>query len=159
MENLSIRGITMATVNASLAAGTGTTVSTTGVMRYCINGKAYSVNAITNGAVPTVDVNTGTAFKGVEAGKGSVFVFGFNAAGQMRVAQGSIEDLDGDGNLTVAPSFPDIPDDFCPIAYQMVKAGDAASTWTFGQSNQASVTGVTFTRQDVMTLPAAPQLS
>jgi hypothetical protein len=42
-------------VKVALAAGTTTTISTTGTTTYGINGKAYSKAAITNGATPTTD--------------------------------------------------------------------------------------------------------
>ena len=35
----------------------------------------------------------------------------------------------------------------------------AVATWTFGTNNQSSVTGVTYARQDVFTLPDRPQAS
>lgn len=157
MENLF--GALMCTVKAALAAGTTTTYSTTGTTLYCIGGKAYSKAAVTNGATPTTDVNTETAFIGVEANKASVFVFGYNAAGTVKVAQGSVEDLDVSGNFITLPEFPAIPDDFCPFGYLLIQCDSTASTWTFGSSNQASATGVTYTRQDVMTMPTRPQSS
>jgi hypothetical protein len=41
----------------------------------------------------------------------------------------------------------------------VLKAGSTASNWTFGVSNQASATGITYLRQDVANLPTRPQIS
>lgn len=158
MQQLDIAGLTMCTSKAALAAGTTTTYSTTGATLYCIKGKAYSVAAKTNAATPTTDINTAAAFVGVDANKGSVFVFGYNAAGAVKVAQGSVEDLDASGNFVIAPNFPALPEDFAPFGYLIIQAGSTASTWTLGTSNQASATGITYTRQDVMAMPSRVQL-
>ena len=44
-----------------------------------------------------------------------------------------------------------MPDDFCPFGYLFIKAGstaDATTGWLFGTSNQAGVTGITYSRVD-----------
>lgn len=151
------RGATFCAVKATLAAGTTTTFSTTGATVYCIGGKAYSVAAKTNAATPTTDVNTGEAFVGIDANEGSVFVFGYNAAGDAKVAQGTVTDLDAGGKFVQVPEFPALPADFCAFAYMTVLVGSTGSTWTFGSSNQSGATGVTYNRQDVMTMPSRPQ--
>lgn len=158
-EELNMRGLTMTTTKAGLTPGTGPSFTTANDILYCISGKAYTKAPVTNGTSPLVDVNTGVAFKGVGPNKGSVFVFGLDAAGAVKVAQGSVEDLDGSGGFVTAPAFPDIPANFCPFAYLMVRAGSGAATWMFGVSNQNFETDVVYTRQDVMTLPQIPQLS
>jgi hypothetical protein len=157
MQEITNRGATMCVSKAALAAGTTTTFSTTGATLYCIEGKAYSVAAKTNAATPTTDANTGEAFIPVTENQGSVFVFGYNAAGDTLVAQGDVKELDAGGQFTELPEFPPIPEDFCPFAYMGIKVADGGTTWTFGSSNQAGVSGVTYTRQDVMTLPRRPQ--
>lgn len=165
MQALDYRGITMCSVKATYAAGTTTTYSTTGATVYSINGKAYSVAAATNAATPTTDATTGAAFTAQAIGTGCVYVVGYNAAGTIKVAQGEIVTLAADGSFADVPDFPSLPDDFCPFAYQLVRLAPATATtpavatWTFGTNNQASVTGVTFARQDVFTLPTAPQAS
>lgn len=158
MEQLELRGITLCLVKATLAAGTTTTYSTTGTTVYSIQGKAYSKAAVTNGATPTTDVNTGNAFVPVKPNEGSVFVFCYDASGTVRVAQGGVKGLDAGGGFVEAPDFPAIPETVCPFAYLIIQAGASASNWTFGTSNQSGATGVTYTRQDVITLPARPQL-
>lgn len=165
MQALDYRGITMCSSKAAYAAGTTTTYSTTGATLYSIGGKAYSVAAATNAATPTTDANTGSAFTAQAIGTGCVYVVGYNAAGAIKVAQGEIVTLAADGSFVDYPEFPSLPDDFCAFAYQLVQLAPATATtpavatWTFGTNNQASVTGVTYTRQDVFTLPAKPQAS
>lgn len=163
MQSLDMNGGTFCTSKAALAAGTTTTFSTTGATLYCIKGKAFSTAAATNAATPTLDGNTGVAFKGVDINKGSVFVHAYNgngtAANAIKVYQGTIVDLDSAGNFLSAPELPMLPDDVCPFAYELIQVASNGSTWTFGASNQASVTGVTYTRQDIMVLPSRPQLS
>lgn len=160
MQEVITRGLKMCVSKAALAAGTTTTFSTTGATLYCVDGKAYSVAAKTNAATPTLDANTGEDFIGVEPNQGSIFVFGYNPAGDTKVMQGSIEALDVGGQFTVAPKFPPIPDDVAPFGYLIIKAGaTAAAPWVFGVNNQSGVTGITYTRQDVMTLPARPQVT
>lgn len=165
MDQLSQIPLTMCTMKAALAAGTTTTYSTTGTTLFCIKGKAYSKAAVTNGATPTTDIATGAAFVPVPIGGGSVFVFGYDSGGTIRVAQGSIVTLDATGAFSVLPQFPTIPDTVCPFGYQLIKAAPATATtpavatWTFGTNDNSSVTGVTYTMVDVMTLPARPQAS
>lgn len=158
MQEIMNRGATMCVSKAAFAAGTTTTYSTTGTTLYCIEGKAYSKAAQTNTATPTLDINTGVAFLPVAANTGSVYVAGFDAGGTLRVAQGTITPLDAGGAFTELPEWPALPEDFCPIAYMGIKAGATNTVpWIFGAHNQAAVTGVTYTRQDVMTLPRRPQ--
>lgn len=161
MDNLQTIPLTLALGKATLAAGTTSTLSSTGALAYAIRGKAYSRAALSNTATPTTDANTGIAFLPVVTNKGSVFVIGYNAAGGLVAAQGSIEALDSSGNFIYAPQFPVVPDTMCPIGYEIIKAGSTASAggWVFGTSNQASVTGITYTLVDVVTLPERPQVS
>lgn len=165
MQEIDNRGLSMCLIDATLAAGTTTTYSTTGTTHYCIDGKAYTKAAVTNGATPTTDVNTGDTFVAVGADKGCVFVVGYNAAGTVKVAQGEITDLDGtaDGassTFETNPDFPALPADFCPIGYFVIKVGASGAAWTFGASNLAgppSNTGVSAT--SVCVLPRRPQAS
>lgn len=165
MDNQSVAPLTLNLTKTGLAAGTTTTFSTGGATTYAIKGKLYSTNQAANAATPTTDAVTGSAFTGVAVNKGSVFVFGYDgssatAATAVKVVQGSIESLDAAGNFIKAPDIPGLPDTICPIGYVTVKVGSTGSTWTFGSSNLAGPpTGVTFAFQDVMTIPARPQVS
>ena len=159
MDIQSAAGFTGCLSKATLAAGTTTTISTTGTTVYAIKGKAYSAAALTNGTTPTTDVVDGLAFTAVGVNQGSLFVHGFNAAGALKVAQGSVVDLDASGNFISAPANPALPDDFAPFAYLLIKVGSTGAAWTYGTSNQSAATGVTYTRQDVIAMPDRLQIS
>jgi len=164
MEEVIIRGLTMCMMKSALAAGTTTTYSTTGTTHFCIDGAAYTVAAATNAATPTTDVNTAAAFTAIAASKGCSFVWGYNAAGAVKVAQGPIVDLstDADGanaKFTKVPPFPNFPADFCPIAYLITKVGASGAAWTMGSSNLAGPpSNVLHTFQSVAALPSRPQV-
>lgn len=174
MDYQSAIPVTMNFTKAALAAGTTTTISTTGTTTFAIKGLFYTKTAITNGATPTTDYATGLAFKPIPIpntapnlglGYGSVYVVGFDHSGNIKVIQGTIEALDVSGNFINAPQFGGVgpqgsgstDNDFCPIGYIVVKLGaTAVATWTFGTNNLSSVTGVTYSFQDVSTLPDRP---
>lgn len=175
--------VTMNFSKATLAAGTTTTISTTGTTTFAIRGKFYTKTAITNGATPTTDYATGLAFVPIPiplsspnlpgvpngaAGYGCVYTVGFDSSGNVKVIQGTIAALDGSGNFITAPQFGGLGpagsgstnNNFCPIGYIIVKLGSTAvATWTFGTNNLSSVTGVTYTFVDIATLPDRPQIS
>lgn len=161
MDTLRQAPVTQCLVKATLVAGTTSTLSSTGAIQYAIAGKAYSRAALANTAPPTTDANTGLAFVPVITNTGCVFLVGVNAAGALRVVQGGLQALDVIGNFLVSPQFGAMPDDFCPIAYQVIKAGSTASAsgWVFGVGNQAAVTGITYAIQDVIGIPGRPQIA
>lgn len=152
-------------VNAGLAAGTTTTTTTTASTVCSIGGKfATAYASASNAATPTTDVNTGAAFATVPVNYGSVFVYGVNAAGSLKVAKGTNAVLIGGVTTTPGsfvndvPQFPILPDDFCPIGYVVVKIGPSGSAWTFGSSNWTA-TAVTTSFVNCSTLPDRPQIS
>lgn len=165
MDALSQIPLTMCTMKSAIAAGTTTTLSTTGTTLYCIKGKAYSTAAKTNSASPTTDATTASAFVAQAIGEGCVYVIGLDSSGAFKVSQGSRVTLDSAGNFRDLPQFPPIPDTVCPIGYYLVQLAPATATtpavatWTFGTNNNSSVTGVTYTFVSVMTLPDRPQAS
>ena len=115
MESLVLRGSTFCTSKATLAAGTTSTLSSTGTMHFCIEGKAYSKAALSNTATPTTDVTTGAAFVPLTASKGCAFVVGYNAAGTLLCAQGAVVDLTteaggANANFLTPPQFPSLPE-------------------------------------------------
>ncbi|MGC8536712.1 MAG: hypothetical protein ACP5QR_14465 [Rhizomicrobium sp.] len=168
MDNLALIPATMCLTKVVLAAGTTSTLSTTNAATYAIRGKLYVQSAAwLDEATPTTDLN-GNPFTPIPAGNGSVFVVGVDHSGNMKVSQGQIQALDSSGNFVVAPQFGSLgPDgsastdgDFCPLAYVVVKASTGAANWTFGTSNFAGPpTDVTFSFQDVATLPDRPQVA
>lgn len=163
MDNSALRGLTAAFSVAGLSAGTTTTLSTANTVQYSIGGKAYAKTAITNGATPTSDSATGSAFVGCKANYGTVYVLCFDSSGNIKAVQGEVTPLDASGAFIVAPEFPaNIPDTLCPIGYYIIKAGstaDATTGFLLGTSNSASVTGITYTLVDINVLPARPQVS
>lgn len=161
MDALAQLPLTLCLGKATLAAGTTSTLSSTGTLPFAIKGKAYSHAALSNTATPTTDATTGAAFMPIPTNYGAVIVIGFNATGTLIAAQGPLAALDSAGNFVTAPQFPAIPDTMCPIGYEVIKAGStaAAAGFVFGTSNQASVTGITYTLVDVCTLPDRPQVA
>lgn len=177
MDNQAAAPITMCLSKVALAAGTTTTISTTGTTIFAIRGKAYSKTAITNGATPTIDYATGAAFKPIPIpntapnlglGYGSVYMVGFDHSGNVKVIQGTIEALDVNGKFINAPQFGafgpsgsgSTDNDFCPIGYIVVQLGaTAVATWTFGTNNLSGVTGVTYTFVDCVGWPDRPQVA
>lgn len=156
-------GGTYALANAVFAKGTTSTYSTTNSTVNVINGKfATALTAQTNTATPTTDVVTGAAFVPQTDNTACVYVFGTNAAGAIKVAQGSIVSTEVGVTTTAgafmgAPQFPNLPDDFCPNAYLLVRTAPDASDWTFGTSSWTA-TGVTASAvQNVSVLPDRPQ--
>lgn len=149
-----------ATTNSLLTAtGAETVHDTTVLLNFCIDGKAYTKSG-TNAdqATPTTDYNTGETFTALTANQGAVMVWAYNSSGVVKCMMGEIETLDADGNFTNAPQFPYVPNDVCPFAYQVLKAGSTAGTIAFGTSNW-NATGFTNAIVNVLTLPSRPQVS
>ena len=160
MDNLQQIPLTMCLSKVTLAAGTTTTISTTGTTTFSLKGDALTKTAITNGATPTTDFTTGLAFRPIVLNQGTVVVIGFDSTGAVKACQGGIEPLTVAGTFVNAPQFPGIPDTMCPIGYIVLRGGATlASTWTFGTNNLSAVTGMTYTFHDVCTLPARPQVA
>lgn len=164
MQNLDLHGATINLANAGLAAGTTSTYTTTATTRHVINSKfGTTLAAQTNTASPTTDVNTAAAFVAQTDNTACCYVWGVNAAGAIKVAQGDIVDTEvgvttTPGSFIVAPPFPALPDDFCPIGYTIIQTAPSASDFTFGTSEWGA-TGITDTWVNVATLPSRPQTS
>ena len=150
-------GASMCFSKAGLAAGTTTTSTITNATTYSIKGLMYLKSAASNATSPTTDAETGAAFLPLSANQSCLFVYCLDSAGAIKVVQGKIvSGLDVTGKLSAIP-FPTIGTAITPIGYLKAVAGSTLSgTWTFGSSNLSSVTGMTYTFQDVATLPAAP---
>lgn len=154
-------GLTFLATKAGLTgiSGAATTFSTGATtLQYAVQGKAYTKAQVSGGATPTTDGRTGLPIDLV-ANKGTVVVWGLDTGGNVKVFQGSEEDLDASGNFKMPPQFPVVPDDVCPFAYTVHKAGASTSgTWTFGVSNW-NATGLSHAVQDILLLPDRPQVS
>jgi len=139
------------TTKAGLTNGTGTSFTTANAVLYSLDGEALSYAAQSNTAQPSTDANTAAAFVGVPINKGCIFIYGVQAAA-IAVVQGPLADLDAGGNFILAPEYPAIPETFVPFAELIIKVASNGSTWTLGSSNSTGVTGVTYTRKDLMVL-------
>jgi len=165
MENFKNRAITMNFATAGFVAGTTNTYTTTATTNGVIDGRfATGLSAQTNTASPTLDAVTGLAFPKLTDNQATVLVWGTNAAGAIKLAQGSIE-ATAVGITTTAgdflnlPQFPVLPDDFCPMAYNLVRTAPSAADFTTGTSNWTA-TGITAsTFRNISTLPRRPQSS
>ena len=163
METLQYRGLTLNHVSAALVAGTTSTYTTTVTTSCSIRGKfAVALAAQTNTASPTTDATTGLAFVALTDNQATVLVWGINAAGAIKLSQGSIENTEVGVTTTAGaflnlPKFPALPDDFCPIGYQLCRTAPSASDFTPGTSSWTA-TGITCsTIQNIATLPDRPQ--
>lgn len=125
----------------------GATTYSSAATAYSINGRAVSFGAQNGVAFPTTDLNTGVQYAGlVAANTGTVFVVGCQlGVTTMKCVQGSVEALDASGNFINVPKFPSLPDNFCPTAYFIAKAGATfvATAWYPGTTNW-NTTGMTY---------------
>jgi hypothetical protein len=157
MQAQDLKGAVFCTASGVLtAAGAETVYDTTVIIDYCINGKAYTKAAVTDGVTPTTDGNTGAAFTPLAISQGCALVWAVNAAGTVAVYQGSVETLDSANAFVVAPSFAGFPDTACPFAYQILKNSSAGSEVIIGTDNW-NQTGFTNVIQNVFVMPDRPQ--
>lgn len=164
MDQLTVRGRTMNMGKSGITKGTTSTYTTTVATKCTIRGKWATDLAIqTNTATPTTDDgNADAAFRALADNQATVIVFGVNAAGAIRAAQGSIEPTEVGITTTAGafinrPQFPSLPEDFCAIGYVVVRTAPSAAAWTFGTSSWTA-TGITSTDViEVSELPDRPQ--
>lgn len=137
-------------------SGAATTFTTAFALTYALAGKALSKAAVAGGATPTVDFVTGLPII-VQPGKATVVLWCLDAAGAVRLVQGSVEPLDLQGNLiNSAPNFPGLPDTLVAFAYSVHKIGAAAAAFTVGTSLWNAANTV-HTLADLIALPNRPQ--
>lgn len=165
-NNLSFdNGITMNLVSAAMVAGTTSTYTTTVTTAGCINGKFMTTLAAqTNTATPTTDANTGVAFNALQPNQTCALVLGQNLAGTIKMAQGPIIACAIGVTTTVGalindPQFPDLPNDFCPLAYCIVRTAPSAAAWIPGTGSWTASGVSTSTFQNVTQIPNRPQSS
>ena len=159
--SLNLNGAVDGTQTFSLAGLTGlsgavTTFSTAALtLQYSIKGKSYAKAQVSGGTTPVVDFVTGVAFKAQAISTACTYVWGFDAAGTIRLIQGVIVPwTDTSANSTAVP-LPQFPDTFCPFAYSVIKNGTTGSAFTIGTS-QWSQTGITVdTPVNISRYPAA----
>ena len=159
MQAQDLKGANFCTASGVLtAAGAETVYDTTVIIDYCINGKALTKAAVTDGVTPTTDGNTGAALVNLAVSQGCALVWAVNAAGTVALYQGPVETLDSANAFVVAPAFPTYPDTACPFAYQILKNSSAGSEVDIGTDNW-NQTGFTNAIVNVFVMPNRPQES
>jgi hypothetical protein len=143
-----IAGITIGLGPLTLSGLTaGATTYTSVATAYAINGRTTTFATQSGVAFPTTDLNTSAQFVGLTlANTGTVFVVGCQfGVTTLKCVQGSVEALDAGGNFLNVPKFPSMPDNFCPLAYFIAKAGATfvAAAWYPGTTNW-NTTGMTY---------------
>lgn len=142
-NNPVINALTLNHTNPGVAFGTTSTITTTADTLVSIAGAWATVYSAANNAAatsPTINAATGSAFTSMGPNKATVIVVCQNAAGQLRLAQGSVEDTEvgvttTKGAFKLAPQFPVLPDGLCPLAYGLVRTAPDAAAWTCGTSS------------------------
>lgn len=151
--------------NCGAVAGTTSTFTSTSTTTAVINGKfGTTLAAQTNAASPTVDGATNAAFNPVPPSNCCALVFGVTSGGVLQLCQGKvIPNLGGSGTtagaLTIDPQFPGLPNDFCPLAYTIVRTAPGAAAWTPGTSSWTASGVIATVFQNVAQLPNRPQAS
>jgi len=168
-KSIDISGITMCLGVLGLTgiSGAATTYSSSAV-NYTVNGKAYTVTGQAGTAFPTTDELTQHSPAGAQLYAGltkpntaTVFVVGCDAGDTiLSCTQGTIVPIGPEGDIPIPPQFPSFPDDFCPMAYIVAKAGKTfvAPVWRPGSQNW-NTTGMTYNVVDIVALPDHPQIS
>jgi hypothetical protein len=160
-----INGMTQNLVSAGFVLGTTSTYTTTVTTQHVINGVfGTTLAAQTNTASPTTDATTGAAFVPLTANQATVLVWGVNAAGAIKLSQGSIVPTETGvtttvGNFINAPQFPALPDDMCPIAYCLVRTSPTGNAFTAGTTSWTASGISCTTAKNINTLPARPLIS
>lgn len=165
-DNLNFNaGVTINLVSVAAVAGTTSTFTSTVTSNAVINGKfTTALTAQTNAATPTTDAATGAAFLPLSPNQCCAIVFGITAAGAVAMCQGKIIACNVGVTTTVGslindPQFPGLPDNFCPIAYTIVRTAPSAAAWTPGTSSWTASGVSASTFQNVAQLPNRPQAS
>lgn len=157
--------VTLNLTNCAMVAGTTSTYTTTVTTAGLIAGKfVTTLAAQTNTASPTTDANTGSAFNALQPNQCCALVYGQTAAGAIQLVQGPIIACATGVTTTVgafinAPQFPDLPNNFLPLAYTVVRTAPSAAAWTPGTGSwtASGVSATTF--QNVGQLPPRPQIA
>src|SRR3990167_1152693 len=126
-----LEGVTASTISAGLihTAGAANTFATTVQSEGMINGKWVTT---------PLGITTGGTTPTTDAATGAAMVA---------------------GDFIRAPQFPNLPDNFCPMAYQLIRTAPDASAFTIGTSNW-NATGITVsTAQNIAVLPDRLQTS
>ena len=157
--------LTLNHVSAAFVLGTTSTYTTTVTTSVSINGRfGTTLGAQTNSASPTTDALTGAAFVPLTANQATVLVWGVNAAGAIKLCQGSIVPTETGVTTTAgafihAPQFPSLPEDFAPIAYNLVRTSPTGSAFTTGTTSWTA-SGITCSvAKNIATMPDRPSIT
>lgn len=160
-----VTGVTQNHASAGFVLGTTSTYTTAAATSASINGAfTTALAAQTNTASPTVDATTGAAFVALTANQATVLVWGVNAAGAIKLAQGSIVATETGVTTTAGaflgvPQFPALVEDFVPIAYGLVRTSPTGAAFTAGTTAWAA-SGITCSvAKNVSALPDRPRTS
>ena len=160
MRTNSIYGQNMCFTSGALT-GTGaeTVYDTTISILFSVDGVMKTKTAVTDGATPTTDGNTGAAFTAVLPDQASVFVWCMNAGGTVSLRQGSVVTVDGDtDDMVNALQWPSIPDSVTPFAYTIYQTtGASAAGGLKPGTDNWNAAGLTATHVNISTLPKRPQ--
>lgn len=166
MANLNFdAGLTCSFASTAMVAGSTSTYLTTVTSNACINGKFCTpLTAQTNIATPTTDAATGAAFVALTPNQCCTVVLGLTLAGTIAMCQGpaiatNVGVTTTVGSLVNDPQFPALPDNFCPLAYTVVRTAPSAANWTPGTSSWTASGISASTFQNVANLPNRPQAS
>jgi hypothetical protein len=155
--------ITISFVNAAAVAGTTSTFTSTVTTAGVIAGKFVTpLTAQTNAASPTTDAATGLVFNALAPNQCCALVFGQTAAGVLALCQGQIIPCGPGVTTTVGalindPQFPNLPSNFMPLAYTIVRTAPSAAAWIPGTGSWTASGVSASTFQNVAWLPARPQ--
>ena len=151
-----VRGGNITLANAALTglSGAAKTISYTGNPAFALGGKLLTGDTCSGGSLATTDIATSEAFLPLANGEACLFVFGWNAAGEWKVAQGPIVDYADLVNGAAALDFPVIPDTIVPFAYVPIRNADATD-FLFATSNW-DTTPTIGTVVNVALLPTQP---
>ena len=166
MDYLAQVPLTASLVYMGCVAGT-TNTWTNSVASQCAIGGKFTTALATNSnqsETPTTDANTGVAPVTILADKAAAIVFGVNAAGTLVAAQGPVIDTYPGVTTTVGafkqcPQFPSIPNDFCPIAYTVVRVSPTGASFVLGTTEWAASGISCSTFANICTLPSRPQIA
>jgi len=167
MDILAQTPLTQCCNNVGAVAGTTNTFTTTAASLCSIAGKwTTALGVLTNSATtPTTDANTGAAFPAILPNTAAAIVFGVNAAGTLVAVQGAVTPTETGVTTTVgafilAPQFPPIPGDFCPIAYTVARCAPSLTAGVVLGTTQWAASGASFTTfKNINTLPSRPQIA
>lgn len=139
-------------------AGAETVYDTTVTIVFSIDGIAYQKTAVTDGATPTTDGNTGAAFNPVYPDQACVLAWCLNASGTVSLIQSEVVDVDGETDVIKQPiQFPNIPSDRVAFAYTLYQTdGTSSASGLRPGTDNWNATGLTATERNLLDQPSRP---